>query len=533
MNSSKPAKANNLIDFAKVPAAFRNPDYHYEVSSRFISPDVDPLVYIKFYYMYLDIAQVDSVFGNAVYPSRLYGGRVYDLEHSLTDKQIKMLGEQGKGVTFTLTGQFFSEEVYQANRHFLQKYHKKGNGIVCTNDELARRIRADFPDYGLKASVIKNLNTVDKVRRALKLYDRVVLPMDKNDDDEFLQALPEKSRIVLFANANCGYNCEARTCYTAISQMHWDKQKTIDCSKSWLPRADLGYSFFDVDKFAAMGFHHFKLVPNARMETSDFFINKFTPKSTSAPLPERAQLLYSYSKCGRTWLRFMLANYFNLAFKLEIPVNLQSLFTLLPNDFPGLKGVEHFQFDHIPDLPLIVSSHELSEKRPGILLLRSIPDVVVSDYFQQQKPGVTTGPLSEFYSASVRRYCQYLNSWAEDESYTRQHVLTYESLHLDAVGELEKLLGFLAVPVQRDHIENAVLLSAFKSMQESEKTIGHAGRPQAKDNLKVRKGEVGGYVNYLSPDEISNLFKIADEVLLPQSKVMLKKYGIAQNLERH
>jgi len=285
---------NNIIDFGEKHASLRNPNFHFEASSRMITPDDDPIDYLKIYYMYLDIEQIKSVFGNAVYPSRFYGGRTYNLEHSLTDAHIRTLNEQGKGVTFTLTNHYFNEDVYQANQYFLQKHHRQGNGIVCTNDELAKRLRNDFPDYTLKASLIKHLNTVEKVTRALKIYDRVIIPMNKNDDDDFLQQLPEKSRIVLFANANCAYNCTARTCYAAISQVFWGLEKKSKCSKDWLPRPDLWLSFFDVEKFGQMGFQHFKLVEHMDDKPRDAMnaISRSRPMTATQAIVKPVKTMY-------------------------------------------------------------------------------------------------------------------------------------------------------------------------------------------------------------------------------------------------
>ena len=504
-----------------------------------ITPQDDIIDYLKIYYMYLDINQIKSVFGNAVYPSRFYGGRTYRLEHSLTDVHINTLYEQGKGVTFTLTNHYFSEEVYQANRYFLEKHHRPGNAIVCTNDEFARRLRADFPDYTLKASLIKHLNTVEKVTKALDIYDRVVIPMDKNDDDDFLNQLPEKSRIVLFANANCAYNCTARTCYAAISQVFWGLEKKSKCSKDWLPRPYLGHSFFDVEKFGRMGFHHFKLVPD-QTKDSRGALNALSRRRPATGVQSPAEngkklFLYSFPKCGRTWLRFLLANYFNLLFKLNVLVDLQTLFTLLPNDHSGFKGIDSFQFHHIPGLPLILSSHTPC-KKDGVLLLRSIPDVVVSDYFQLTELGKVNGSMSEFISSSrgsLYRYCDYLNTCSQKDEPKPLLTMTYEGLHQDTAGELKKLFNILDLPIHDDYINQAVELARFDNMQEVEKESGLPSVARIKESRKlnrVRQGRVGGYVDYLQKNEIETLLTTANELLTTRAKDLLEEHGIGMQM---
>ena len=165
-------------------------------------------------------------------------------------------------LALTLTNHYFNEEVYQQSYAFLERHHKSGNLINIVSDKLARRLRKDFPKYTLNASIIKNLNTPKKVEHALALYDNAVTPMDKNDDDAFLEALPEKERIILFGNARCAYNCPARTCYVGFSQEIQAKPITGDCSKEKIPRPDLGLVYFDLEKLHNMGFSTFKLIPD-------------------------------------------------------------------------------------------------------------------------------------------------------------------------------------------------------------------------------------------------------------------------------
>jgi hypothetical protein len=126
---------------------------------------------------------------------------------------------------------------------------------------LARRIRKDFSQYTLRASIIKNLNTLRKVSNALELYDDVVIPMDLNDDDEFLENLPQKSRIMLFANAACAYNCPSRICYPEISKFNQAKTDTVRCKKQELGMLEYAFYFFNVEKFHNMGYSNFKLIP--------------------------------------------------------------------------------------------------------------------------------------------------------------------------------------------------------------------------------------------------------------------------------
>jgi hypothetical protein len=253
----------NTIDLKTHHRDFKTPGTFFSVSSRKITPGMNIVDYLKIFYMYTDITQVESMFGNTVFPSQLYGGRSFKLNRSLTERHIRELEELGITLSLTMTGHFFDDDAYNHSREFLRSHHKKGNSVICTNDELAKRIRQDFPDYTLKASIVKQIDTVEKIEQHLEFYDFVVPPMDKNDDDAFLQRIMEKERIILFANANCAYTCPARTCYRGFSQKHMDQSVTSVCSKEKISRLDVGHVYFDIAKFNRMGYRNFKLVPLA------------------------------------------------------------------------------------------------------------------------------------------------------------------------------------------------------------------------------------------------------------------------------
>lgn len=251
----------NLIDIKKNPHIFKNPLYSFSVSSRLIRNEINALKYLQFLYVYLEISQIKTVFGSTTDFSDFYGGRVYSANKSLTNEHIELLSDNNINIALTLTNHFFSEEIYLNNKLFLEKYHKEGNVIICTSDELAKKIRKDFPLYKLRASIIKNANTLNKVNKALELYDDVVIPMDMNDDDDFLESLPEKSRIMLFANASCAYDCPARSCYADISKRNTSQSLKINCTRKKIGTLESAFYFFDVEKFHKMGFTNFKMIP--------------------------------------------------------------------------------------------------------------------------------------------------------------------------------------------------------------------------------------------------------------------------------
>jgi len=240
---------------------FRTTPAKYSVSGRMLRPDRDVRNYLETYFYFLDVSQVESIFGAYQFPSKLYGGWGYDDRTAMRENHVEQMRAAGIGIALTLTNHFFDLDTYRESWPLLEKLHACSNSLIITSDDFARHVRRDFPEYQLKASIIKHIASIDRLKRAYDLYDYVLIPMDKNDDDELLASLPEKDRIILFANAGCAYNCPARTCYLGNSQGIQGKPVTSVCSKARIPREDLGYVVFDVKKLSALGFSYFKLIP--------------------------------------------------------------------------------------------------------------------------------------------------------------------------------------------------------------------------------------------------------------------------------
>ena len=143
----------------------------------------------------------------------------------------------------------------------LEKHYRPGNSVIITNDDLAKWVRRDFPNYRVEASVIKNINTLKKVEKAYSIYDTVILPMEANEDEALLLSLPEKERIMLFANAGCAMTCPSKICYTGVSKANKEGDTSLwKCSQSLKPRDILGMMDFDLDYLQELGFHRFKLL---------------------------------------------------------------------------------------------------------------------------------------------------------------------------------------------------------------------------------------------------------------------------------
>jgi hypothetical protein len=230
----------------------------FTVSARGKKVDQPVFAYLRENYGNLRINEIDSLFG-FVEKSTLYGGRQF-VGRELSDDDIRQLNDAGIGVRLPMSNHVVERREYKLNHWLLRKYHRQGNSIICTSDDLARWIREDYPEYRIDGSVIKNVKSHRKIALAMELYDSVVLPMPINEDLEFLAEIENKDKITLFANAGCALTCPSRMCYASISELNKGRGGEFRCSKPIKDRDLLGMVDFSLEPYIELGFHRFKLL---------------------------------------------------------------------------------------------------------------------------------------------------------------------------------------------------------------------------------------------------------------------------------
>ena len=255
----------------------------FTISARGKNEKMPVLEFLRNYFSNIPLEQVDSVFG-FLEPSTLYSGRPF-LKRQLSDSDIATLENKHIGLRIPFTNHFVDPEEYDRHTSFFEKYHRKGNSVICTSDQLAGWIRRDFPLYQIEASILKEINSHDDIERALDLYDTVILPMSLNYNTAFLSSIKHKERITLFGNAGCALTCPNRICYEYISQTNKKlaSQKLLHrnitfvfkmgfpihwCSNRLQPRKLKGMVDFDLDHLYSLGFRRFKMLrENRSLET--------------------------------------------------------------------------------------------------------------------------------------------------------------------------------------------------------------------------------------------------------------------------
>ena len=256
---SKPGNADDALERAFTKAEpLPPPEATYTISARGKVAEVPVFKFIRKQYGNVPLREIDSLFG-FVEQSTLYGGRAF-LRRELSNRDVYQLNKAGIGVRLAMSNHYVEREEYEKNRPLLQKYHRKLNSIIATNDDLAMWVREDYPQYKIDASVIKNIKTHKKINEALKLYDSIVLPMRLNEDLDFLEKIEAKDRITLFANAGCALTCPAKLCYLSVSKINKGNGGEFQCSQPIKERKVEGMVDFPLQPYIDLGFHRFKLL---------------------------------------------------------------------------------------------------------------------------------------------------------------------------------------------------------------------------------------------------------------------------------
>lgn len=250
--------------------------------------------------------------------------------------------------------------------------------------------------------------------------------------------------------------------------------------------------------------------------------------------------LVSYPKSGRTWFRFLLSHYFAARAAPQFDVNLHTMFSVLPNfDLDPVRGVPAFVFRE-PEgkVPRIWVSHlayrrSLFLNKPVILLVRDPRDVAVSAYFHATRHKHRfAGTIEQFLDdpeQGVPAMCAYLNGWSKGIAGRRRHILSYEALSKDPAGRLIDALEFLGCEIDPAAVAAAVEAGSFANMQERERAEGLPAHDYDRgdaESLRMRRGQAGGYSDYLDPQMIRKIEDICRRQLSMRARSLVVHTGI-------
>lgn len=235
--------------------------------------------------------------------------------------------------------------------------------------------------------------------------------------------------------------------------------------------------------------------------------------------------LVSFLKCGRTWLRLMIGKAIEEHFELKCTdEEIARLYPLANYEKIPRIRVHHDDNPHYKAPEDLTLSKKAYRNTKVIFLSRDPRDVLVSNYFQITKRQLLyCNDISNYLRedvGSTNTLIKYYNIWAIERNVPKDFLLVrYEDIHLNPALELAKCFDFIGLDISSKAISRAVEFASFDNMHTMEKENGfNAGvlKGHSKgdpESYKTREGKVGGFSNYLSPEDIRFLNKKIQEEL--------------------
>jgi hypothetical protein len=204
----------------------------------------------------------------------------------------------------------------------------------------------------------------------------------------------------------------------------------------------------------------------------------------------------SFPKSGRTWLRVMLD-------RLHI----------------GLS-YSHDETSHAEKIACgdLSRNKKKYKNKKVIFLVRDPRDTAVSGYFQAVKRiGVFNGSLSDFIrdeKHGIGKILLFHQIWFNNRQVPKDFLLIrYEDMHADCMAVMKKIMEFLQLrDINDDQLKESIQFAEFENMKKLERdgffserygSILSPANINDEESFKVRKGKIGGYVDYLNEGDIA------------------------------
>jgi hypothetical protein len=205
--------------------------------------------------------------------------------------------------------------------------------------------------------------------------------------------------------------------------------------------------------------------------------------------------IVSFPKSGRTWLRVMLDD-----------IGVKALY--------HHDGSDHLSRNRLTDLNPDKSKYAGADV---LLLVRDPRDIVVSGYFQVlHRLNLPVGSMSDFLRDErhgIRKICHFNIQWfAAGPRMMRFAILSYEQMYKAPAAALVAVASFAGLDLPEGNAELVASNREFSRMQAAEANGEFAprygnillpGNRNDKDSFKIRRGVVGGYIDYLSDADLS------------------------------
>jgi len=261
---------------------------------------------------------------------------------------------------------------------------------------------------------------------------------------------------------------------------------------------------------------------------------------------ERARLLIiGHPKSGNTWLKVMLSRLYQVRYGLAANrlINTDELARKHP-DIPRLAASNgYYSYEGVigkalaPDAPDNALRH-----KPVLFIARNPLDIAVSWYFQftRRQSAAKQELINHFIDHPIDRHSiemwefvrhsdigllsliEFLNMWERNVN-ALEHGATirYEDLRAQPADVLKQVVTLMGDDFSDDEIQEAVDFGSFDNLRqlESKGFFRQGGmrlrNPDDPTTFKVRRGKVGGYRDYFTPEQAAELEALVRERLSP------------------
>ncbi len=261
---------------------------------------------------------------------------------------------------------------------------------------------------------------------------------------------------------------------------------------------------------------------------------------------ERARMLIiGHPKSGNTWLKVMLSRLYQVRHGLPANrlINTDELARKHP-DIPRLAASNgYYSYEGVigdalapgaPDSPL--------RHKPVMFIARNPIDIAVSWYYQftKRQSAAKQELINHFIEHPVDRHTvemwefvrksdiglpslvDYLNTWAENVRHLEQGIVVrYEDLRAKPAETLRHVVDHMGETFTDEDIAEAVRFGSFDNLRKLETSgfFSQGGMKLRKagdeTTYKVRRGKVGGYRDYFTPEQVAELEAIVNQRLDP------------------
>jgi hypothetical protein len=256
-------------------------------------------------------------------------------------------------------------------------------------------------------------------------------------------------------------------------------------------------------------------------------------------------LIIGHPKSGNTWLKVMLSRLYQV--RHGLPASLIVTSDELARRHPGIPRITatngHYSYEAAvgealgagaPDSPL--------RHKPILLLARNPLDIAVSWYFQftRRQSAHKQELINHAIAHPIDRrtigmwdfvrhsdiglpsLIDYLNRWERNlAGLERGLMLRYEDLRAEPAQALRRVTALLGESFRDEEIAEAVSFGSFDNLRalESKGFFRQGGltlrNPNDPESFKVRRAKVGGYRDYFTAEQTTELERLVAERLSP------------------